>query len=125
MSAKEIAADVYKDLKQLIPDLPEPKGSYVNRWDTYLNCKVGEEARRPTLQSAIDNLLFIGDIVAIPHTAEWMEKTNVTAKLATNLLLDKAGVREGKITILPSAVLGAPTKAMVAGSSVYLPGYDA
>jgi hypothetical protein len=119
---QEIAALCYKDIKDLMPDLPEPKGSYVNRWDTYLNCEVGEEARRPTIQSPIDNLLFVGDIVSIAHTAEWMEKTNVTAKWATNLLLDKAGQKEGRITILPSALLGLPVKALVAGSSVYLPG---
>jgi isorenieratene synthase len=122
-SSKEIADLCYKDIRNFIPDLPEPKGSYVNRWDTYLNCHVGEEAKRPTIQSAIDNLLFVGDIVSIAHTAEWMEKTNVTAKWATNLLLDKAGQKEGRIRILPSAVLGLPTKALLAGNSVYLAGH--
>ncbi|MCC6195735.1 MAG: FAD-dependent oxidoreductase [Burkholderiales bacterium] len=121
-SSKEIAALCYGDVKQFIPDLPEPRGSYVNRWNTYLNCHVGEEANRPTIQSPIDNLLFIGDIVSITHTAEWMEKTNVTAKWATNLLLDKAGQTAGRITILPSAILGLPVRALVAGQSVYLPG---
>jgi isorenieratene synthase len=124
MSSKEIAALCYQDIKSLIPDLPEPKGSYVNRWNTYLNCQVGEEAKRPTIQSPIDNLLFVGDIVSIPHSAEWMEKTNVTAKWATNLLLDKAGQKEGRITIVPSAMLSVPLKALTAGSSVYLDDQD-
>jgi uncharacterized protein with NAD-binding domain and iron-sulfur cluster len=84
---------------------------------------VGEEQKRPTVQSPIDNLLFVGDIVTIPHTAEWMEKTNVTAKMATNALLEKAGKKEGLIKILPSAVFGLPTKALVGTATVYLPGH--
>jgi uncharacterized protein with NAD-binding domain and iron-sulfur cluster len=122
-STKEIVALCHQDLKHFIPDLPEPKGSYVNRWHTYMNCHVGEEVKRPAVQSPIDNLLFIGDIVSVPHTCQWMEKTNVTAKWATNLLLDKAGQKEGKITILPSAIFGLATKALVAGNTVYLPGH--
>lgn len=125
LSTQEIAALVHKDLKNFIPDLPAAKGVYVNRWDTYMNCHVGEEAKRPAVQSPIDNLLFIGDIVALPHNSQWMEKTNVTAKWATNLLLDKAGQKEGHLTILPSAKLGLAAKAMAAGSSVYLPGHQA
>jgi hypothetical protein len=54
-----------------------------------------------------------------------MEKTNVTAKWATNLLLEKAGQKEGRITILPSAVLGLPTRALLAGQTVYLPEHEA
>lgn len=118
----EIAAQVYADIKNFMPDLPEPKGSYVNRWTTYLNTRVGEEANRPSIQSPIDNLLFIGDLVSIPHTCQWMEKTNVTAKWATNLVLEKAGQKEGQIKILPSAIFGMSTKALVAGQSIYPPG---
>lgn len=124
LTSKEIAALCHADLKRFVPDLPEPKGSYVNRWNTYLNCHVGEEAKRPAIQSPIDNLLFIGDVVWAPHSSQWMEKTNVTAKWATNLLLEKAGQKEGRITILPSAILGLPMKALAARSSVYLPGHD-
>jgi hypothetical protein len=53
-----------------------------------------------------------------------MIESSVTAKWATNLLLDKTGQKEGRITILPSAMLGLPIKAFGAGSSVYLPGHD-
>lgn len=123
-SSKEIAALVHQDLKNFIPDLPDFKGWYVNRWNTYMNCEVGEEAKRPAVQSPIDNLFFIGDIVAVPHTCQWMEKTNVTAKWATNLILDKIGQKEGRITILPSAILGLPTQALMAGKTVYLPGHE-
>lgn len=121
IDSKEIAALVYGDLKNFIPDLPEPKGHYVNRWNTYLNCYVGEEAKRPAIQSPIDNLLFIGDVVWLPHSSQWMEKTNVTAKWATNLILDKAGQNEGKITILPSAILSLPMKALASRHDVFLP----
>lgn len=124
LSSKEIAALCYQDIKNFIPDLPEPKGSYVNRWNTYMNCHVGEEPKRPAIQSPIDNLLFIGDIVSVAHSCQWMEKTNVTAKWATNLLLAKAGQKEGRITILPSVMLGLPIKALAAGASVYLPGHE-
>lgn len=73
-----------------------------------ISCEVGEEARPPTIQSPIDNLLFVGDVVSIAHTVEWMEKTNVTAKWVTNLLLERAGQKECRVTILPSAMLGLP-----------------
>lgn len=53
----------------------------------------------------------------MPHTCQWMEKTNVFAKLATDLVLEKAG----RFTILPSAILGLPTQALMGGKSVYLP----
>ncbi|NMG76422.1 FAD-dependent oxidoreductase [Aromatoleum diolicum] len=123
-NSKDIATLCYQDIKHFIPDLPEFKGWYVNRWNTYMNCEVGEEAKRPAVQSPIDNLMFIGDIVSVPHTCQWMEKTNVTAKWATNLILDKAGQKEGRITILPSAILGLPTRALTAGKSVYLPAHE-
>jgi len=122
LSSRDIAARCHADLKHFMPDLPQPKGSYVNRWSTYLSCRVGEEANRPAIQSPIDNLLFIGDLVALPHTCQWMEKTNVTAKWATNLVLDKAGQKAGRITILPSAILGLPTRALIAGHDVYVAG---
>ncbi len=124
MPTKEIVDLVYKDFKALIPNLPPPKGWYVNRWRTYTGCHVGEEAKRPAVQSPIDNLLFIGDAVYIPHSCQFMEKTNVTAKVATNLLLDKIGQKEGKITILPSAMQDWAMKTFSAGGSVYLPGQE-
>jgi uncharacterized protein with NAD-binding domain and iron-sulfur cluster len=67
---------------------------------------VGDEKKRPPIQSPFENLLFIGDMVFVPHPAVFMEKTNVTAKWAVNLLLDKIGQAEGRIEILPS---GTPT----------------
>jgi hypothetical protein len=49
-----------------------------------------------------------------------MEKTNVSAKMATNLLLEKAGVAQGRITILPSFTPSPTTAALRSFSSVYL-----
>lgn len=72
------------------------------------------------MQSPIDNLLFIGDISFVPHPAVFMEKTNVTAKWATNLLLDKIGQQEGKIEILVSGTHSATTHLLEGVGSVYL-----
>ena len=52
------------------------------------------------------------------------EKTNMTAKWATNLIFDKIGQKEGHIRILPSAMQDWAIKAFTAPSSVYLPGYN-
>lgn len=101
-STGEIVALCYDELKSVMQDLPPPRGAYVNRWHHYNGYKVGDESRRPPVQSPIDNLLFIGDLAFVPHPAVFMEKTNVTAKWATNLLLAKAGIREGHIRILQS-----------------------
>lgn len=70
----------------------------------------------------VENLLFIGDLVSIPHQAIFMEKTNVSAKMATNILLEKAGIRDGRITLLPSFTPSATTLALRMVGSVYLPG---
>lgn len=101
-STDEIAALCYAELKTVIPDLPPPRAAYVNRWHTYNGYRVGDEGRRPPVQSPIDNLFFIGDLAFVPHPAVFMEKTNVTAKWATNLILEKAGIKEGRIEILVS-----------------------
>jgi uncharacterized protein with NAD-binding domain and iron-sulfur cluster len=122
MSRDEITQKVYAELKILMPDLPEPESSWINKWYNYTAFRVGDEMNRPTIQSPIDNLLFIGDLVSIPHQAVFMEKTNVSAKMATNLLLEKAGLKQGRITILPSHTPSASTTALRAVSDVYLDG---
>ena len=102
MSYKEIAEAVHQELKLIIPDLGEYSEFYINRWDNYSGSRVGDEARRPEIQSPVDNLMFIGDWVYIPHHAVYMERTNVAAKMLTNLLLKKIGRQEGEIEILQS-----------------------
>lgn len=119
-STGEIVALCYEELKAVMPDLPAPRGAYVNRWHHYNGYKVGDEGRRPQVQSPIDNLLFIGDLAFVPHPAVFMEKTNVTAKWATNLLLEKAGQEEGRITILVSGTPGLATDALQSMNSVFL-----
>ena len=47
-------------------------------------------------------MLFIGDWVRTDHQSVYMEKTCVSAKMATNRLLELAGIEEGRITILQS-----------------------
>ncbi|MFP5384200.1 MAG: FAD-dependent oxidoreductase, partial [Gammaproteobacteria bacterium] len=120
MSTDEIAALCYEELKAVIPDLPAPRGAYVNRWHHYNGYKVGTEKFRPPVQSPIDNLLFIGDLPFVPHPAVFMEKTNVTAKWATNLLLKKIGAKDGYITILMSGTPSVTTDLLQATSSVYV-----
>lgn len=106
LSDEEIVEACYKELQAVMPDIPPQKSFYVNRWRHYTAYRVGDNANRPDVQSPIDNLLFIGDMAFVPHPAVFMEKTNVTAKWATNILLDKIGQKEGKIKILSS---GTPT----------------
>ncbi len=120
LSSKEIAWKCWQELKTVMPDLPEPSGWYVNRWNNYTAYHVGDERNRPAVQSPIDNLLFIGDNAFVPHPAVFMEKTNVTAKWATNLLLDKIGKPEDKITILVSATPSLSTTALQAVDSVFI-----
>ena len=98
----EIVRRVHADLKTVFPALPEPADSYINKWHTYSPLRVGHEALRPTIASPVENLYFIGDWVRIDHLSVYMEKTNVSAKMLTNLLLAKAGQREGRIRILRS-----------------------
>lgn len=114
----EIADLCYQELKSVIPDLPPPRSAYVNRWTTYTGYHVGDEGRRPPVQSPIDNLMFIGDLAFVPHPAVFMEKTNVTAKWATNLILDKAGIKEGRIKILVSGTPSVVTDLMKAATQV-------
>ncbi len=102
MSNKEIAKKVHEELKLVIPELPEFTEFYINKWDNYTGHRPGDEGNRPEIQSPIENLYFIGDWVYIPHHAVFMEKTNVTAKMITNLILDKEKLPDGKITILKS-----------------------
>ncbi len=106
MSNQEIADRCHAELKTVIPDLPPYRDFFINRWRHYTGYHVGDEGRRPPVQSPIDNLLFIGDLAFVPHQAIFMEKTNVTAKWATNVLLEKIGQKEGQIEILPSGTPG-------------------
>lgn len=101
-SSKEIAKSVHEDLKKIIPNLPEFTEFYINKWDTYTGHRPGDEKNRPEIESPISNLYFIGDWVFIPHHAVFMEKTNVSAKMVTNIILEKENFSEGKITILKS-----------------------
>lgn len=119
LSTKEIADLCHEELKATIPGLPDYQDAYVNRWHHYNGYGVGIEAKRPPIQSPIDNLLFIGDLAFVNHEAVFMEKTNVTAKTATNILLDKIGQKEGKIEILMSGTPSASIKALKAITSVY------
>lgn len=120
LSSKEIAQRCWGELKTVMPDLPQPTGWYVNRWHSYTAYRVGDERNRPPVQSPIENLLFIGDNAFVPHPAVFMEKTNVTAKWATNLLLDKIGKPEAKITILASGTPSLSTTALRTAQSVFL-----
>lgn len=101
-SYKQIADLVHKELVKIVPGLPDYSHFYINFWDTYTGHRPGDEKNRPKIQSPIENLLLIGDWVDIPHHAVFMEKTNVAAKMATNLLLEKIGQKKGQISILKS-----------------------
>lgn len=121
LTTREVADRIYGELKEALPGIPDYRAFYVNKWWTYTTYQVGDEQRRPTVQSPIDNLLYIGDMAAVPHVAVYMEKTNVTAKWATNLLLDKIGQREGRIEILPSGTpRSIPISLLKMVESVYL-----
>lgn len=102
MSFEDIATKVHEELLQIVPNLPKFSEFYINRWDTYTGFRPGDEANRPEIQSPIDNLYFIGDWVSVPHHCVFMEKTNVTAKTVTNMILEKEGIAEGKIELLKS-----------------------
>ncbi|MGK5091169.1 FAD-dependent oxidoreductase [Deltaproteobacteria bacterium TL4] len=120
LSNQEMADRCYEELKGIMPELPPYQSSYVNKWRTYTRWLPGDEGRRPPIQSPIDNLLFIGDMVFIPMPSMFMEKTNVTAKWATNILLDKIGQKEGKIKILMSGTPSAIVSALKTVASVYV-----
>ncbi|WP_167884262.1 FAD-dependent oxidoreductase [Leptospira idonii] len=100
----KIAEIVHEELKQILPDLPKFSEFYINHWDTYTGFRPGDEANRPTIQSPIDNLLFIGDWVFVDQHSVFMERTNVMAKTATNMLLKKIGAKDGYITVLRSGI---------------------
>jgi uncharacterized protein with NAD-binding domain and iron-sulfur cluster len=102
MSWSRVAEAVHEELKQVVPALPTPSEFYINRWDTYTGYRPGDERNRPGIQSPVDNLMLIGDWVYVPQHSIFMERTNVCAKWVTNLILDKAGQKEGKIKILES-----------------------
>jgi isorenieratene synthase len=119
---KAIAMACHEELKIMMPNLPEPQSWYVNRWFNYTNYQVGDEGNRPATQSPVDNLFFIGDISFVPQHCVYMEKTNVSAKWVTNLILDKIGQSTGKITILPSGTPSLSTDLARLTGSVYLPG---
>ena len=120
LSNQEIADRCYAELKTVIPGLPPYRDFFVNRWHHYTGYYPGDEGRRPPLQSPIENLLFIGDLAFVPHPAIFMEKTNVTAKWATNLLLEKIGQKEGAIEILPSGTPGLIVDALRKRNSVFV-----
>ena len=100
LTNEEIARRAFDELKFVIPDMPEYADYYVNKWHNYTGARTGERALRPDIQSPIDNLLVIGDLAKFHGIELGMEKTNITAKLATNILLDKIGEKNGHITIL-------------------------
>ncbi|MBK6605731.1 MAG: hypothetical protein IPG24_09685 [Leptospiraceae bacterium] len=108
-SHKEIADIVHKELKTILPELKDYSEFYINHWDTYTGFRPGDEANRPSIQSPIENLLFIGDWVFIDQHSVFMERTNVMAKTVTNMLLEKIGQKEGRITILKSGTPDWPT----------------
>lgn len=119
LSDEQIVERLYQELRVLMPDIPEVKSSYVNRWRHYTAYHVGDMANRPAIQSPLDNLLFAGDMPFVDHPAVFMEKTNVTSKMATNLLLEKIGQERGKITILPSGTPNALVSLFTHFNSVY------
>jgi uncharacterized protein with NAD-binding domain and iron-sulfur cluster len=120
LTSEEIAAQCYLELKSVMPDLPPYRSFFVNRWHHYTAYRVGDEANRPPVQSPIDNLLLIGDMAFVPHPAVFMEKTNVTAKWATNLILEKADQKEGRIEILPCGTRNPALALLKRTASVYL-----
>ncbi len=120
LSSAAIADLCYGELKTVMPQLPPPVSSYVNRWYNYNAYHVGSESHRPAVQSPIDNLLIVGDNAFVPHPAVFMEKTNVTAKWATNLILDKAGMSQYRIEILPSGTPSTLIRGLSEVRSVYL-----
>jgi len=106
LSDEAIVERVHQELKAVMPKIPAYRSSYVNRWRHYTAYRPGDTTNRPAIQSPLSNLLLVGDMPFIDHPAVFMEKTNVTAKMATNLLLEKIGQKEGRIRILPSGTPG-------------------
>jgi uncharacterized protein with NAD-binding domain and iron-sulfur cluster len=106
---EEIMKIAQGELEIAIPGLPKPLDFYLNRWDTYSPQRPGYEANRPTVESPIDNFFIIGDWVRTNHLGVYMEKTNVSAKMATNLIMEKIGMPKYKVRIMPS---GSPSLAL-------------
>ncbi len=98
----EIMNIVQGELEIAIPGLPKPLDYYLNRWDTYSPQRPGYEANRPTIESPIENFFIIGDWVRTNHLGVYMEKTNVSAKMATNLIMERIGQPQHKARVLPS-----------------------
>ncbi len=117
-SWRDIAEAVHKELKTIVTKLPEPSDFYVNRWDNYTGWRPGDELNRPGVQSPVENLMFIGDWVFVPQQSVFMERTNVAAKMLTNLLLDKIGQSRGKIKILKSGTPDWPVDLLTKFTSV-------
>ena len=69
LTDKQIAQRCHKELKALIPDLPEYESVYVNRWRHYTAHRPGDTPNRPDLQSPLENLVFAGDMPFIDHPA--------------------------------------------------------
>ncbi len=107
---EEIVKKCYEELKIAIPDIPPYQSWYLNKWRNYTRYLPGDEIKRPYTQSPVDNLLFTGDLTFVPHACVFMEKTNVTAKWAVNLILEKCGMDDAKITILRSGTPSAFVK---------------
>ncbi|MGK5093569.1 FAD-dependent oxidoreductase [Deltaproteobacteria bacterium TL4] len=120
LSNQEIVDRCHQELKGLMQDIPPYQSYFINKWRHYTTYLPGDEKKRPPVQSPIDNFLFIGDMAFVPHPAVFMEKTNVTAKWATNLLLDKVGQKEGKIKILRSGTPSPLISGLKKGFSVYI-----
>lgn len=111
---------VHEELKIVMPELPEPADYYLNRWNNYSPQRVGDDARRPAIQSPLENLFLIGDWVQTDHLSAYMEKTCVAAKIAVNLILERSGRKGGRINILPSGTPSAIISACRRLFSVYL-----
>ncbi len=99
---EDIMKIAHGELEIAIPGLPQPLDFYLNRWDTYSPQRPGYELNRPTVESPIDNFFIIGDWVRTNHLGVYMEKTNVSAKMATNLIMERIGMPKYKARVLPS-----------------------
>ncbi len=104
LSDQEIATLVHDEYKMIFNEIPAYQDYYVNRWYNYTAYRPHTEAFRPPIQSPIDNLLFVGDWVFTDHPGVYMEKTNVSSKIASNIILAKSGLADAELQILHSGV---------------------
>lgn len=102
LTNEEIAQLVDKDLRNLIPGLPDYSDIRMMHWDNFTCATVGAEALRPTMKTPYKNFLILGDWIALEHNCFLMEKVTVNAKRAVNYLLDDIGQKEGYMNILDS-----------------------